>query len=179
VFCVRNNHDSINDVDVLWLDGDEPTLEDIKKDFAARDMKKYSSVTFCGFGEPLMRFDVCMETAKWLKKTYPGIKIKINTNGQANLIEKKDVTPGFKGLVDIISISLNAPDAKKYDKMCQSVFGESAFNALIDFAKKAGRYVPDVVMSVVNHDLTKEEIEECKRIAEDCGATLRIREYIE
>lgn len=178
VFCLRNNHDGVNGKDTLWLDR-EPTLDEIKASFKSRDMSKYKGVVFCGYGEPLMRFDTCMETAKWLKEHYPDIKIRINTNGQASLIEKKDVTPFMKGLVDTLSISLNAPTAKQYDKLCKSVFGEEAFDGLLDFAKKATEFVPDVTLSVVDKDLTPEEIEKCRSLAESCGANFRIREYIE
>ncbi len=177
IFCLRNNHDNVNGEDNLWLDH-EPTLDEIKKDFAKRDMAKYKSVVFCGYGEPLMRFDTCMETAKWLKAQYPHISIRINTNGQANLIHGRDVTSKLSGLVDSISISLNAPTAAQYDELCHSDFGEKAFDALLDFAKNAKKFVPIVTLSVVDHDLTKDEISECEKLAKDCGVNFRVREYI-
>lgn len=178
VFCLRNSHDNVNGEDNLWLDR-EPTLDEIRASFKGRDMTKYKSVVFCGYGEPLMRFDTCMETAKWLKENYPDIKIRINTNGQASLIEKKDVTPLMKGLIDSLSISLNAPTAKQYDRLCKSVFGEEAFAGLLDFAKRSTSFVPEVTLSIVDKDLTDEEIEECRKLAKDCGVNFRIREYIE
>ena len=178
VFCLRNNHDDVNGEDNLWLDR-EPTLDEIKASFESRDMTKYKSVVFCGYGEPLMRFEACMETAKWLKENFPHIKIRINTNGQANMLEKRDVTPLMDGLVDSVSISLNAPTAKQYDELCKSCFGEAAFSGLLDFAKKATEFVPEVTLSVVDKDLTKDEIEECRRLAESCGAKFRVREYID
>lgn len=178
VFCLRNNHDDVNGEDNLWLDR-EPTLDEIKADFMTRDMSKYTWVVFCGYGEPLMRFDTCIDTAKWLKKTYPKIKIRINTNGQASLIEGYDVTPKLEGIIDSLSISLNAPNAKQYDKLCHSVFGEAAFDALLDFAKNAKNFVPNVTLSIVDHDLSSAEIEECRRLANDCGVSFRVRQYIE
>lgn len=177
-FCLRNNHDSVNNTDNLWFDR-EPTLEEIKADFKTRDMSNYEWVVFCGYGEPLMRFDTCIETAKWLKEVYPFIKIRINTNGQASMIEKYDVTPKFEGIIDAISISLNAPTAEKYDKLCHSVFGEAAFEGLLSFATKAKDFVPSVTLSIVDHDLTADEIEECRRLADACGVSFRIRAYIE
>ncbi len=176
-FCVRNNHDTINGVDNLWLDS-EPTVEEVKADFKKRDMTKYSSIVFCGYGEPLMRFDDCMEVARWLKKEYPTLPIRINTNGQANLVEKRDVTPEFDGIIDSISISLNASNAKRYQELCQSVFGEAAFEGLQDFARLSKRYVPKVTLSIVDHDISKEEIQQCREIAEECGVEFRVRAYI-
>ena len=177
IFCLRNNHDNVNGEDNLWLDH-EPSIDEIKEDFKKRDMSKYSSVVFCGYGEPLMQFDICMETAKWLKETYPAINIRVNTNGQANLIHGRDVTPELSGLIDSISISLNAPTAKQYDELCHSDFGEKAFDALLDFAKKAKKFVPSVTLSVVDHDLSKEEISACQKLAESNGVDFRVREYI-
>ncbi len=178
VFCLRNNQTSVNGKDNLWLDR-EPSLEEIKADFKKRDMSSYQWVVFCGYGEPLMRFDTCIETARWLKKTYPRIKIRINTNGQANMLEKRDITPEFDKIIDAISISLNAPDAKRYDLLCQSIFGEAAFDGLLDFAKRAKAYVPSVTLSVVDKDLTVDDIAKCEELAKDCGVLFRIREYIE
>jgi len=177
-FCLRNNHNNVNGQDNLWLDR-EPDLEEIKADFAKRNLDKYEWIVFCGYGEPLMRFDVCMEAAKWLKSRFPHLKIRINTNGQANLIEKRDVTPDFEGIIDAISISLNAPTAEQYDKLCHSCFGLDAYPALLDFAKKAKRFVPKVTLSVVNHGISPDEIEECRKIVDNCGVQFRLREYIE
>ncbi len=178
VFCLRNNHSTVNGKDNLWLDR-EPSLDEIKADFEKRDMSAYQWVVFCGYGEPLMKFDTCIETAKWLKSTYPHIKIRINTNGQVNMIEKRDVTPEFKNIIDALSISLNAPDAKRYNQLCQSIFGEAAFDGLLSFAKCAKTYVPSVTLSIVDKDLTDEDIAKCKNLAKDCGVLFRIREYIE
>ncbi len=178
VFCLRNNHNDVNGEDNLWLDR-EPTFEEIKADFEKRNMADYIWVVFCGYGEPLMRFDTCIETAKWLKQTYPHIKIRINTNGQVNMIEKRDVTPEFNQIVDALSISLNAPDAQRYDELCKSMFGEAAYDGLLDFAKKASAYVPSVTLSIVDKDLSAEDIAKCKATADDCGVLFRVREYIE
>ena len=175
-FCVRNKHDTVNGRDNLWLDR-EPTIDEIKTDFKRRDLSEYDAVVFCGYGEPMMRADVVIEIAKWLKKNHPDIKIRINTNGQANMIYKKDITPQLEGIIDCVSISLNAENAEKYQKLCKSEFGEEAYTGLLEFARLAKRHVPEVVLSVV--DIMKpEEIEQCRKIAEDCGVTFRVREFI-
>lgn len=175
-FCVRNKHDTVNGKDNLWLDR-EPTIDEIKTDFKRRDLSEYDAVVFCGYGEPMMRADVVIEIAKWLKKNHPDIKVRINTNGQANMIYKKDITPQLEGIIDCVSISLNAENAEKYQKLCKSEFGEEAYTGLLEFARLAKRHVPEVVLSVV--DIMKpEEIEQCRKIAEDCGVTFRVREFI-
>lgn len=175
-FCVRDKHNSVNGKDDLWLDR-EPSVEEIKQDFEKRDLSRYDSVVFCGYGEPMMRAEVVIEVAKWLKENHPDLKIRINTNGQANMIYKRDITPELSGLIDTVSISLNAENAEKYQKLCRSDFGEEAFEGLLEFARLAKRYVPEVVLSVV--DIMKpNEIEECRKIAEDTGVKFRVREYI-
>lgn len=176
-FCVRNKHDNVNGTDDLWLER-EPEIEEIQADFMKRDISKYSEIVFCGYGEPMMRCDDVLFLARWLKETYNGIAIRINTNGHANLIAGRDITPELKGIVDVISISLNAENAQKYQKLCRSEFGEAAYNGLLEFAAKAKKFVPDVILSVVDKTMSAEEIEHCRKIAQNCGVELRVRPYI-
>ena len=175
-FCVRNKHNGVNGKDNLWLDR-EPSVEEIKADFENRDLSKYDAVVFCGYGEPMMRTDVVLEVARWLRENNPTLKIRVNTNGQANLINKRDITPELEGIFDCVSISLNTDSAEKYQRLCKSEFGEAAYEELQNFARLAKRYVPDVVFSVVDI-LPKEEIENCRKIAEDCGVSFRVRKFI-
>ncbi|MGN1093089.1 MAG: TatD family nuclease-associated radical SAM protein [Monoglobaceae bacterium] len=177
-FCVRNNHDGVNGKDNLWLDR-EPSIEEIKADFNTRDLASYESVVFCGYGEPLMRFDDVILISRWLKEQFSDLKIRVNTNGQANLICRRDVTPELKGVIDTLSISLNADNADKYQEICKSCYGTDAYNALLEFAILAKKYVPEVILSVVDKDMTTEEIENCRSIADKCGVKFRVREYIE
>ena len=124
-----------------------------------------------------MRYEVLIEVAKYIKEN-SDIKIRINTNGHANRVAGEDITPRLKGLIDCISISLNAETAEKYNDICVCDFGEEGFYEMLDFAKKASRYVPEVVLSVVDV-ISTEEIEACRKIAEDCNVTFRVREYSE
>ncbi len=176
-FCVRQNHDGVNGKDSLWLDS-EPTVDEIKADFETRDLTKYDAVVFCGYGEPMIRAYDVIEVSKWLKDKMPDIKIRINTNGQANLICGEDITPKLEGLIDCVSISLNAENAKRYQELCQSEFGEAAYEALLEFACLAKKHVSEVVLSVVDV-MPEDEIKECRKIADKCGVSLRVREYIE
>ena len=177
-FCVRNEHDDVNGKDNLWLER-EPTLEEIKADFNRRDLTKYRSVVFCGYGEPTMRFHDMIAIARWLKEQQPELPIRLNTNGHANLICQRDVTPELKGCIDCVSISLNAENPEKYQELCLSEFGaERSFFGLLEFAKLAKEYVPEVVMTVVDV-MPQEEIEHCRKIAEDCGVKFRVRTFIQ
>ena len=174
-FCVRDKDCGIGDVN-LWLER-EPTVDEIIKDVDRFNPEKYKEVVFCGYGEPTMRLDDLLKVAKHIKEKY-SVRTRINTNGQANLYFEEDITPKLKGLIDCVSISLNAKNAKEYDELCLSDFGEEAFFGLIDFAKKCKNQVSEVVMSVVDV-LPKEDIEECRKIAQNAGVRLRVRELIQ
>lgn len=175
VFCLRQNRDHMEESDSLWLDH-EPTLQEVKDAFAKEDMSQYKEVVFCGFGEPTERMDVLLEVATFVKENYQK-PIRINTNGQANLINGRDVAPELKGLVDTISISLNTPNEEKYNEMVRSIYGDKAYRAMLDFAREAKKYVPNVVLSTVDTTLSKEEEEQCRQICEKLDVTYRIRPW--
>lgn len=175
VFCLRQNRDHMEESDSLWLDH-EPTLQEVKDAFAKEDMSQYEEVVFCGFGEPTERMDLLLEVATFVKENYQK-PIRINTNGQANLINGRDVAPELNGLVDTISISLNTPNEEKYNEMVRSIYGDKAYRAMLDFAREAKKYVPNVVLSTVDTTLSKEEEEQCRKICEKLAVTYRIRPW--
>lgn len=173
-FCIRNTDNGVGKGIDLWLER-EPTVKEIILDIEKRDVNGYSEIVFCGYGEPMMRVYDILEICKYIKDKYD-IKIRINTNGQANLIHDKDITPLLKGLVDIVSISLNGKNSYEYDKICHSKYGEKAFEAMLDFASKCKEYIPEVILSVVDI-MEKSDIEECSKIAKKVGVNFRVRNY--
>lgn len=170
-FCVRNGHEGYFG-NKLWLQK-EPSAEDV---LSAIDYgKKYRQVVFCGFGEPTERADVLVEIARELKRR--GYVTRINTNGQGNLINGRDITPDLKGCIDYVNVSLNAASPAEYQKICRSRFGEKAYAALLDFAEKcrdAGIKTNLSIVDVIGEDAVKE----CKKTAEEHGLPLRVRAYI-
>lgn len=177
-FCIRNNGEGAYGSDPLWLER-EPTCEEVLEDILTAFKKEdYTELVFCGYGEPTCRLEDMLRVCKGVRESLPNVKIRLNTNGQADLIEKKDTTPMFAGLVDSISISLNSADAKKYQEVCHSVYGEEAYGAMLTFAHNVAKYVPDVAFSVVRGFLSEEDIATCQKIADDAGVRLRVREYI-
>lgn len=176
-FCLRQNMDTVSAVDdrPLWLER-EPSVSEVIADFANYNMDEYKEVVFCGYGEPTERLDVLLEVAKFVKDTYAK-PVRINTNGMANLIWNRDTTPELKGLVDTISISLNTPDPVRYQELVRCKFGEKSFDAMLQFAKDARKYVPNVVLTTVDTTLTKEEEDKCRQICEELGVTYRIRPW--
>lgn len=174
-FCLRQTRDHMEDSGVLWLEK-EPTADEVIADFANFNMDDYDEVVFCGFGEPTERIDVLLEVAAYVKKTY-NKPTRINTNGLGNLVNGRDITPELKGLIDTVSISLNTPNKERYYELTRSKFGIGSFDAMIDFAKEAVKYVPHVVMTTVATTITKEEEAECQRICDSIGVKYRIRPF--
>lgn len=174
-FCLRQTRDHMETSDSLWL-LHEPSVEEVIAEFQKFNLDEFDEVVFCGFGEPTEAFDVLLPVAKYVKTTYKK-PIRINTNGHGNLINHRNITPELEGVIDTISISLNTPDAKKYNKLVRSRYGEEAFDAMLSFAKEAKKYVPNVVLSTVATTLTEEEEDICRNLCDKLGVTYRIRPW--
>ncbi|MBI5682178.1 MAG: YchF/TatD family DNA exonuclease [Deltaproteobacteria bacterium] len=150
----------------------EPTSQEILN-AVGPNPTKYDEVVFCGFGEPLIRLDVVKEVGMLLKKM--GCRIRIDTDGMANLVHGKNCLPELM-FVDVISVSMNAADSETYQKLVKTPFGEKAFPAILWFLKEAKRYIPRVVATVVA--VPGLDIEACRQLAEDeIGVGFRVREY--
>ena len=176
-FCIRNNGDGAYGSDSLWLER-EPIREEILESIFSHDLKAFPELVFCGYGEPTYRLDDAVHVAKKVKESYPELKIRINTNGQSDLISGRKTAPDYEGAFDIVSVSLNTPTRERYQQICHSVYGEAAFDALLTFVGEVKEYVPSVCLSAVKETLNSEEIELCKKMAADLGVTLRLRNYI-
>ena len=103
LFCIRNTVDEIKGKN-MWLEKENVEAKDVISQFENFDTPE--EVVFCGYGEPFMKLDLLKEVAKYLKDN--GIKVRVNTNGHGNFINKKSIVPEIKGLIDVISVSLNA-----------------------------------------------------------------------
>lgn len=176
-FCIRNNGDGAYGSDSLWLER-EPAVDEILESVLSHDLSEFSELVFCGYGEPTYRLPEAKSVALAVKQRYPDIKIRINTNGQSDLILGCDTAPMYADAFDAVSISLNTPSPARYAEICHSVYGERAYSAIIEFARKVKQFVPDTAFTVVRETLTESEISECERISEQCGVRLRIRGYI-
>ncbi len=176
-FCIRNNGDGAYGSDSLWLK-EEPSEEAALADIFSHDFGKYSELVFCGYGEPSYRLAAAARIARAVKERHPDMRIRINTNGQSDLILGCDTSAMYEGAFDVVSVSLNAPNAARYDAICHSVFGASAFDAIIAFVERVKKCVPETVLTVVGDFLTDREREECKLLAGRLGVPLRVRSYI-
>ena len=147
----------------------EPDVEEILH--AVGDVSRYQEVVFCGLGEPTMRLGTIVEVASALKQQ--GAKIRINTDGLANLVYGKDITPKLKGLIDTVSVSMNAQNEEIYEEHCRPGL-PGAYPAMLDFTRKVKAQVPHVVMTAID-GLPGVDIQACKDIAAQLGVEFRTR----
>lgn len=175
-FCIRQNGSGVYGSDSLWLER-EPTADEVCVSIE-ESIGDCRELVFCGYGEPTERLDTLLEVAGRFRKSHPDIPIRVNTNGLADLIAGEPTAHRFMGLVDAVSISLNAPTAEEYVALCRPKFGLAAYSALLKFAKEVKDFVKDVKLTVVGTaDLTPEKEAACRRIAAECGVSLRVRRF--
>ena len=151
----------------------EPTVAEIKA--AIGEPEAWDEVVFCGYGESLLRLEVVKEVAGWLKER--NVYVRVNTDGQANLVHGRNILPELVGLVDSLSVSLNAADAATYQKWCRSEFGEAGYAAVLEFLKLARDPIPAVTATAVA--LPGLDLDACREVAEELGVAFRAREYNE
>ena len=174
-FCVRNERTSYYG-NYLWLRHGDPTAEKvISAANGLGDLSRFKEVVFCGFGEPTYKVAEMVALCDYFHEK--GLKTRLNTNGQGNLINKRDIVPELKGKIDFVNISLNASCVEKYQPICRSQFGEAGFAGLIEFAKLCRRNGVPCRFSIVDC-IGEEEVEACKRLAQSVNIPLYIRDYI-
>ena len=139
------------------------------------DLSRFKEVVFCGFGEPTYKVAEMVALCDFFHEK--GLKTRLNTNGQGNLINKRDIVPDLKDKIDFVNISLNASCVEKYQPMYRSQFGESGFSGMIEFAKLCRKNEIACRFSIVDC-IGEEEVEACRRLAESVRIPLYVRKYI-
>jgi TatD DNase family protein len=165
-FCVRFHKDYVKGHNLRL--SDEPTEDDLKA--AIGDPSVYKEIVFCGYGEPLLRLNAVKNVARWIKKN--GGFVRINTNGHGNVIHGRNIVAELKGIVDSLSVSLDAHDEETYDRICAPSF-KNAFREVIEFIREAKNHIPVVQATVVEMDGV--DVEKCREITDSLGIPLRVR----
>ena len=179
VFCLRNQKDDVQGAN-LWLDKDNTTALDVINQIEAKKdiISKCDEIVFCGYGEPLIKINEVIEISKYLKENYPNIKIRINTNGHANAIHKRNVAIELAPYIDSISISLNAQNEETYNKVSNPKI-ENAYEEVKRFIRACVeekiKTTTTVVSNVPNYPIN---VERCEVVAKSLGAKFRAREFI-
>jgi TatD DNase family protein len=169
VFCVRNYTDFVKGHN-LRLDH-EPSYDEVIE--SIDHLEKYQEVVFCGYGEPTIRLDLLKSVAGYLKGK--NVNVRLNTNGQGNLIHKRNIVPELVGLIDTVSISLNAEDAGKYEILCKPQLVVDVFGQVIAFAKECKKLLPRAILTAL--DMEEIDLKKCEKLAKELGVEFRIRHY--
>ncbi len=173
-FCPRAANPVVKGHYVGMKLAEEPDFAEVIA--ALGDPTSYEELVFCGFGEPTIRFDLVLEVARWAKSK--GVRrIRLDTNGQGNLIQRRDIVSEMVGLIDAVSVSLNEHRSDLYQSLAQSDFGEAAFRAVLDFARACVALLPEVTLTVVSYPGVN--VEAVRSLAAGLGARFRVREYNE
>lgn len=169
-FCNRKGDAVLHGYNLKMSKDEEPPAEVYIQEIG--DPAKYDEIVFCGYGEPTIRWDVVKKISKYVKAN--GGKTRLNTNGHGSFINKRDITPEFLGLIDVVSISINTVDPRQYAKIMR--LDTRYFNEMVTFAKNVKRFVEKLVMTVVSID--EIEIQKAKTVVEEkFGAEFRVRQY--
>ena len=179
VFCIRDLNPTVEGVD-MQLPNKRANADTVISEIKRLSDKIGSEVTFCGYGEPMLELESLKKVASFIKENYPDVKIRVNTNGHANLVHKKDVVPELVGLIDSFSVSLNASDAQQYKEITRCSFdAEVGYEGMKNFVKSAVQNgIKTSVSVVVGFEGTNVDVDKCKEIAASLGAILRVREYL-
>lgn len=167
VFCDRKGNAVINGYNLKMSVKDEPSAQKYIEEIG--DPSKYKEIVFCGYGEPTLRWEVVKKVAAYVKEN--GGKTRINTNGHGNFLNKRDITPELKNLIDSVSISLNSVYPEQYAELMR--VDEKMHSEMIDFARKANNYTK-VIMSIVGMSSVDQQ-KAINFITNEIGVDYRIR----
>ena len=124
-----------------------------------------------------MRLVELLEILRYVKKSHPQTPTRLNTNGLGELEYGKNFSADFENILDTVSISLNAATAEKYFKITRAKFGLKSYESMLTFAEHMKKFVPKVILTIVDKVTPPEEIEQCKKICTERNLTLRVRPY--
>ena len=179
VFCIKTKFAMRFDKYDLNLCGQEPSTQEVilalQKEMQQEPVKE---IVFCGYGEPTMRLNTLLEIAAKIKQLYPQIKLRLNTVGLGSLVNGRDISEDLAKNIDEISISLNSPDEKEWQKIVRPKpeYAAQGYQALLDFIKACAPKISTTVSIVDKQNI---DIEKTKKLAQSLGAKLRVREFID
>lgn len=184
-FCIRRNDDGAYGSEPLWL-AHEPDMAEMQTAIRERDVKKYTELVFCGYGEPTMRLDFICTLAAWIRETYPGVCLRLNTNGLADIYvpeeaqaEGSDAAARISAVFDKVSVSLNGGSPDVYERVTRPQGRPAnAYDTMLHFAASCKANGAQVLFTVVDV-ISPEEITAAQAKADALEIPLSVRAYIQ
>ena len=178
VFCIRDIKDDVVGAN-LFLNTENVKAEDVIEQLENIHDKLSSEIIFCGYGEPMLKLEIIKVVAKYIKEKYPNTILRINTNGHANLVYKRNVLPELKGLIDRFSVSLNAENEEVYNRISVPNV-DNAYESVKEFIREAVKQGFDTTATIVtNYKGYDVDMPKCIEITKELGANFRERPWIE
>lgn len=178
VFCIRSIKEDVVGTN-LFLNTENVKADDVIAQLEKIKDKLSDEIIFCGYGEPMLKLNIIKDVAKYIKNNYPNKILRINTNGHANSVYKRNVLPELKELIDKFSVSLNAENEEVYNKISQPNI-DNAYQTVKDFIKEAVNQGFDTTATIVtNYKDYDVNVQKCKEITKSLGAKFRERPWIE
>lgn len=146
-----------------------PDVDDVID--AIGDPTQYSEVVFCGFGEPTLRLQPLLDIADYIKAN--GGRVRLNTDGLANLVHKHNVLPQLAGRIDTLSVSMNAQTEAVYERHCCPALPGS-YRAMLKFLEQAPHHIESVTATAID-GLDGVDIGACRQLAEQLGVNFKRR----
>jgi TatD DNase family protein len=173
-FCLRNRRDNFFYGYNLNLAVDPTAGEMVEAATALAREGRHGEIVFCGYGEPTCRAADVLEAARALKSL--GLPLRLDTNGHGNMINRRDIVPELAGVFDGVSISLNAHDRASYARLCRPDAGEKAFDAVLDFIRRAAASRMACAVTVL--DCPGVDVEACRALVSSIPrARFRVRTF--
>ena len=178
VFCIRDIKEDVVGAD-LFLNNENVKASDVISQLEKLKDSLSSEIVFCGYGEPMLKLEIIKEVARYIKEKYPEIVLRVNTNGHANLIYKRNVLPELKGIIDKFSVSLNGENEEVYNELSKPNI-ENAYQGVKDFIAQAVKEGFDTTATIVTgYKNYKVDMSKCIEITHNLGAKFRERPWIE
>ncbi|KAF0126708.1 MAG: Radical SAM domain-containing protein [Elusimicrobia bacterium] len=184
-FCIKRRWEMDYRGSNLDLGGAEPSPAEIaaklSSEYAAAPFRE---MVFCGYGEPAMRFTELKEVCRLLRAgSVAGVprdlRVRLNTNGLADLLTGRDAAAELAGLVDSVHVSLNTPDPAAWLEMMRPApqYAEKGFESVLTFIRSATAVMKETVATAVEKPgLDRERF---AALARELGAEPRFRPMLE
>jgi TatD DNase family protein len=151
----------------------DPSEQAVRRAVRGAQPEQYREVVLCGLGEPTIRLELALSLGRELRSK--GVRTRLDTDGLASLRERRDVAPEVGEAFDAVSVSLNAPEAQSYARICPSAYGEEAWLAAVDFLRRVRVLVREVTATVVA--MPGIDLEACRSLADEIGVAFRVRQH--